>query len=166
MRPALAGVISDGGVTIEFMKPGFISISFKAKSEHGLSEAEGIAKFSSAGIVLEFETKFLGLVKTGFKDVRIARDEIMDVKLKSGILNTKFERLFSNKIEIRLNNYLTMSEIPANKGRLVLKIERQDRERAEAALAALEEAKEEELPPLGVRALFGDEADTKELEEK
>lgn len=148
------------------MKPGFISISFKIEGESsGFTHAEGVAKFSPAGIVLEFETKFLGLMKTGYKDIRIARSEIMDVKLKGGMFNTKLERLFSNRIELRLNNYLTMSEIPNQKGRVIMKIQRQDWERAKTALALLEDQHEEEqMPPLGVRALFGDEADTKDLE--
>ncbi len=148
------------------MKPGFISISFKIEGESsGFTHAEGVAKFSPAGIVLEFETKFLGLMKTGYKDIRIPRSEIMDVKLKGGMFNTKIERLFSNRIELRLNNYLTMSEIPNQKGRVIMKIQRQDWERAKTALALLEDQPEEEqMPPLGVRALFGDEADTKDLE--
>jgi len=153
------------------MKPGFISVPFKIEGESsGFTHAEGIAKFSSAGIVLEFETKFLGLMKTGYKDIRIPKSEIMDVKLVSGFFNTKLEQLFTNKIILRLNNFLTMSEVPTTKGAIVMKIQRGDRERAEAAIAALasqpqlEESSEEELPPAGVRALFGDEADTKELE--
>jgi hypothetical protein len=152
------------------MKPGFISIPFKIQGEDsGLTHAEGVAKFSPAGIVMEFETKFLGLMKTGYKDIRIPRSEIMDITLRSGFFNTKLERILGSKIEIRLNNYQLMTEIPSSKGKIVLRIQRQDRERAEAALAALEEKsqpeiKEEELPPIGVRALFGDEAETKELE--
>jgi hypothetical protein len=153
------------------MKPGFISVPFKIKGDSGgLTHAEGIAKFSAAGIVLEFETKFLGLVNTGFKDVRIPKNEIMDIKLISGFFNTKFESFFHNRLVIRLNSYQLMSEIPNKSGKIVMKIQRQDRGRAEAAVAALQsqpqldEAGEETLPPAGTRVLFGDEADTKELE--
>ncbi len=153
------------------MKPGFISVPFKIEGENsGLTHAEGIAKFSAHGIVLEFETKFLGLMKTGFKDIRIPKNEIMDVKLVSGVFNTKFERLFYTQLFIRLNNYQIMSEIPTKNGKIVMKIQRQDYDRAAAAVAALEEqsqleeSREEELPPAGVRTLFGDEAETKELE--
>jgi hypothetical protein len=148
------------------MKPGFISVPFKIEGENsGFTHAEGIAKFSTAGIVLEFETKFLGLVKTGFKDIRIPKSEIMDAKLVSGFFNTKLESFFHNRLVIRLNNYQLMIEIPAKGGKIVMKIQRQDRDRAEAALAALAEQPQlEEQPVAGVRALFGDEADTKELE--
>lgn len=153
------------------MKPGFISVPFKIEGESsGFTHAEGIAKFSAAGIVMEFETKFLGLVKTGFKDIRIPKSEIMDVKLISGFFNTKLESFFHNRLVIRLNNYQLMNEIPAKGGKIAMKIQRQDRDRAAAAVAALEnqpppeEVSEEELPPAGVRALFGDEAETKELE--
>jgi len=45
--------------------PTFTSVPFKAES--GLTQVDGIAKFSSAGIVLEFESKFIGLIKSGVK---------------------------------------------------------------------------------------------------
>ena len=56
----------------------FITVPFKAES--GLSQIDGIGKFSPAGIVLEFESKFLGLIKSGVSENRIALDEIMDVQ--------------------------------------------------------------------------------------
>jgi hypothetical protein len=36
---------------------GFTTIPFKTESEHGLTKVNGVAKFSSAGVVLEFEAK-------------------------------------------------------------------------------------------------------------
>ncbi len=50
----------------------FTSIPFKAEKYHGLAEVNGFAKFSSAGIVLEFESKALGLVSLGVEEGRLA----------------------------------------------------------------------------------------------
>ena len=154
------------------MKPGFISIPFEVEGDN-MARGRGIAKFSPVGIVMEFETSFLGFLNHEFKDIRIPMSEIMDVKLIHGLFNSNFEKFFHTRIHIRLNNYQTMSEIPSKNGRIIFKIHRRDRDLADLAMAALEEQapqlpgppKEQELPPApGVRALFGDEADTKELE--
>lgn len=141
----------------------FISLPFKISDAHyGFAPVDGVAKFSVAGIVLEFEAKILGLMKTGVKEVRIPRAEIMDVKLKSGAFNTKIEKLFGTKIEIRLNNFTTLSEVPNKDGKISLKILRADRELAEKALKALE-ANQPTLPngESPVSLIFEDE--TKEL---
>jgi hypothetical protein len=151
------------------MKPGFISIPFKIEGDN-MSRGTGIAKFSPVGIVMEFETSFLGFINHEFKDIRIPIGEIMDVKLVHGLFNTNFEKFFHTRIHIRLNNYQTMTEIPNKKGRIIMHIHRRDRDLTDLALAALEEqprldnSSEQQLPPAGVRVLFGDEADTKELE--
>ena len=50
------------------MQQNFISVPFKAESAHGLTNATGIAKFSGAGVVLEFESKIIGLISSGVKD--------------------------------------------------------------------------------------------------
>ena len=48
---------------------GFTSIPFKTES--GLSSVNGVAKFSTAGIVLEFESKLFGMIGTGVKENQI-----------------------------------------------------------------------------------------------
>jgi hypothetical protein len=50
---------------------GFTTIPFKSESEHGLTKVDGVAKFSSAGVVLEFESKLFGLIGGGVKEVRL-----------------------------------------------------------------------------------------------
>lgn len=142
----------------------FISVPFKIDSMHGgLSTVEGLAKFSPAGIVLEFEAKILGLMQTGLKEVRISKADIMDVILKNGVFNSKIERIFSTKIEIRLNNFTKLNELPYQDGKVSLKIKRNDRERAEAALLLLnsDAISENQLPLTSVNELFVDE--TKKL---
>ncbi len=144
----------------------FISVPFKiTDAHHGFAPVDGVAKFSAAGIVLEFEAKILGLMKTGVKEVRIPQSEILDVKLKSGAFNTKFEKLFGTKIEIRLNNFTTLSEVPSKDGKISLKIIRADRELAERAVQALQENQTQSALPNGespVSLIYEDE--TKELE--
>lgn len=121
------------------MKARFISIPFKIDGQNsGISTVEGIGKFSPAGIVLEFETKILGLVKTGVKELQIPRAEILDIRLKSGVFDSKVEKMFGAKIEIRLNNFAKLSELPNKAGKIILKIQRQDRELAENALKNLQ----------------------------
>jgi hypothetical protein len=143
------------------MQSGFTTIPFKIEGLHGgLSEAEGIGKFSSAGIVLEFEAKILGLLKTGVKEVRIPLAEILDVNFKKGFFK------YSAKIQIRLNNFSRLSELPNKDGKISLKVSRDDFERARETVQTLQKYLNEytqSLPPaqVSVSELFEDE--TKEL---
>ena len=66
----------------------FTSIPFKTDKYQGLAEVNGFAKFSSAGIVLEFETKALGLVSLGVEEGRISIQDILDIKFKEAFSNT------------------------------------------------------------------------------
>ncbi len=143
------------------MKDHFLNcIPFKISGAHGLSEVDGIAKFSPAGIVLEFEAKILGLMKTGVKEVRVALAEINDIKFKKGVLK------FGAKIEIRLKSFTKLSEIPNQDGKIRLQISRQDFIQAEETVNKILECLKERrdiLPPnnVSVSELFEDE--TKEL---
>jgi hypothetical protein len=140
---------------------GFTTIPFK--TEGGLSHFMGVAKFSSAGIVLEFESKFLGLISTGVKEVRLPISELLDVKFKKGVLKR------GSKIEIRLKSYAKLSEIPNTEGKVILKLFAADFDQARDAVAKLERDMAEEqaaLPPphQPLSSLFdGSEDDTQEL---
>ena len=144
----------------------FISVPFKISNAHyGFAPVDGMAKFSPAGIVVEFEAKILGLMKTGIKEVRIPLSELLDIKLKSGAFNTKLERIFGSKIEIRLHNFSTLSEIPNKDGKILLKVLRADRDLAEKALQIIEESRNKPYLQSGetpVSLIYED--DTKELE--
>lgn len=141
----------------------FITVPFKAES--GLSQFDGMGKFSSAGIVLEFESKFLGFIKSGVKENRIALDEILDVKFRKGFFK------IGAKIEIRLKSFTRLAELPNNDGKITLKIKRDDFELAKEAVERLNKAMTEHqsnLPPAHtpVSVLFDEsEAETKELGE-
>lgn len=143
------------------MRPNFISIPFKIEGAHGgFSVVSGMAKVSAAGVVLEFEAKIFGMMKTGLKEVRVALAEIETVKIR--------KRFFKTTLEIWLNNFKTLSEIPTKEGRIVLQIARDDRARTEQAIAVLQKALTEKdaldflQTPVG--SLFADDEDeTREL---
>jgi hypothetical protein len=113
------------------MQQNFISVPFKTEGAHGLTTVDGIAKFSSAGIILEFETKIIGLVKTGVKEVRLPVGEILDVKFRKG-----FMKRFV-KIEIRMTTFTKLSEVPNENGKITLKLIHDDFERGREAVARL-----------------------------
>jgi hypothetical protein len=141
----------------------FTSIPFKTES--GLSQINGIGKFSSAGIVLEFEKKLFGIVSHGVKEIRLPLEELLDVKFRKGFLKR------GARIEIRLNSYAQLTELPNRDGKVTLKIQRDDFESARNAVANLEKdlaAHRQSLPPTQtpVSRLFEDDADTKELNER
>ena len=154
------------------MKQSYIGVPFKADTDSGLSESTGIAKFSPAGIVIEFESKLLGLVGGEVKEVQVSLDEILDIKFKKG-----FYKFFS-RIHLRLKNFSKLSELPNESGKVKLKIKREDFELAQRAVEqtlqymsgfdpkTLETKgeKNEQLPPpqTSVNELF----DTKKLDDK
>jgi hypothetical protein len=139
----------------------FTSIPFKIEGMHGgFSQVEGIGKFSSAGIVLEFEAKIFGIMKTGVKEVRIPLAELLDVKFKKGFFK------YGAKIEIRLKSFAKLNELPSKDGKVRLQIHRDDHSIAEKIVKEMQNYLEEfsrNLPPqqVSVKELFDDE--TKEL---
>lgn len=143
----------------------FTSIPFKTES--GLSQIDGIGKFSSAGIVLEFESKFLGFIKGGVREIRLPLDDLLDVKFRKGF----FKRGAS--IEIRLKSFAQMSEMPSRDGKITLKLQRDDFERARDAVENLQKNLNEHhqsLPPAHtpVSRLFEEEeeAETQRLKKR
>jgi len=144
-------------------KTNFISVPFKTES--GLSQIDGMGKFSSAGIVLEFESKLFGIIKDGVKEARIATNEILDLKFRKGCLK------YGAKIEIRLKDFSQLSQLPNKDGKVTLKIKKDDFERAREAVAKLQKDLTEQrefLPPTRtpVSRLFDESEDeTKELKD-
>ncbi len=141
----------------------FTSIPFKTEKYQGLAEVNGFAKFSSAGIVLEFETKALGLVSLGVEEGRIAIGDILDIKFKKGV----FRR--SAKIEIRTKSLAAMAGLPNDSGKLILKLKSEDLERGQDAVDKMQKdinAHAASLPPAHtpVSVLFDESEDeTKKL---
>lgn len=151
------------------MSTGFTSVPFKAES--GLSEINGIGKFSSAGVVLEFESKLLGLIKGGVKEIRISLDEVLDVRFRKGFFK------IGASIQIRLKNFSKMSDLLNDGGKIKLKIKREDFDLAREAVERLSKDLEHQnagLPPAqtSVSSLFEhtgeletNDLDTKELDD-
>lgn len=141
----------------------FTSIPFKAES--GMSQVNGVAKFSSAGIVMEFESKLFGLISNGVREARLSTSEIHDVKFKKGL----FKR--GARIEIRAKSLAKLNEMPNKDGKVTLKIERADFERAGEVVLKLQKDMVQEttdLPPshTPISVLFDESEDeTKELDQ-
>lgn len=142
----------------------FTSVPFKTESSHGLNTVNGIAKFSPAGIVLDFESKLFGVITRGVKEVRVPLAEILDVKFRKGLFK------IGAKIEIRTRTFAKLAELPSNDGKLTLKLARDDFERGKEAVEQLQKdltGHNESLPPpqTPVSKLFADENEdeTKEL---
>lgn len=142
----------------------FTSIPFKTES--GMSQINGVAKFSSAGVVLEFESKLFGLISNGVKEARLAVGEIHSVKFKKGVMKR------GAKIEIRLNSFAKLTEVPNQEGKIVLKLFPDDFETARDAVGRLGKIMSEHissLPPPnpGLRSLFDNSEDeTQELKDE
>lgn len=142
---------------------GFTSVPFKTESAHGITSYNGVAKFSSAGIVLEFEAKLFGLISNGVKEVRLPLSELLDVKFKKGVMKR------GAKIEIRTKSFATLAALPNDNGRVTLKLVRDDFERGQEAVERIQKDMTEhaaQLPPTQtpVSVLFDEsEDDTKEL---
>ena len=134
----------------------FTSIPFKTES--GLSSINGMAKFSAAGIVLEFESKLFGLISDGVKEVRLAMPEILDVRFRKGFFK------YGAKIEIRATTFTKLAELPNKDGKLTLKLVPADFERAKNAVEKLQRDMSDtaaSLPPVQtpVSQLFEDETE-------
>lgn len=110
------------------MRDNFVGVPFKAETAKGLSETNGIAKFSEAGIVIEYESKLLGFIGSDVKEVRIGLNEILDIKFGKGIYK------FFSTIRLRLKSISELGKLPNEGGKVKLKIKREDFEHAQNAV--------------------------------
>lgn len=143
------------------MREGFSIVPFKISDEHGLSETVGLAKFSAAGIVLEFEKEFLGMLKAGgVREARIPVGDILDIQFGKGFLGA------FGSIVVRFKNLSALEGLPTKKGRLKLKVARADRAAAIEVVESIRtilSGQQQELPPPPVGQLYGDEAKTSDI---
>ena len=112
-------------------KSNFISVPFKADGSDGLYEVRGIGKFSSAGLIIEYEAKLLGLFGKEVKEVRFGLEDIVDVKFKKGFFK------FFSRIHIRINNVAKFGSLPNKSGKFVMSLKREDFELGERAVQYL-----------------------------
>lgn len=147
------------------IKTQFKTVPFKATSPNGMTKYDGIAKFSSAGIVMEFDSKLFGLISGEVKEVQLALEEILDIKFRKGIYK------FFAQIQIRLKNFTKISALPNHSGKVKLKIKREDFELAQNAIRKLQndlsELQENVLPPIAPYIGLFDESEneTKKLDD-
>ena len=113
------------------MLPEFISFAFSIHDvHHGIAEVAGLARASKYGLILEFETKYLGMLKSGVKEVGISISEIESVNLKEGWLRTE--------VIVKARSLRTLTEIPgSHQGQVKLRIPRKEREVAKHAASML-----------------------------
>lgn len=109
----------------------FISVPFKTESSNGLSQINGVAKFSPAGVVMEFESKLFGLIPGDVKEVRIPIGELLDVKFRKGVFR------YGAKIEIRTKTFAVLAALPNKNGRVTLKLIRTDFDLGKSAVDLL-----------------------------
>jgi hypothetical protein len=141
---------------------GFLSVPFKTESAHGLTSYNGVAKFSPAGIVLEFESKIFGVIPGGVKEVRLPIGEILDIKFKKGLFR------LGAKIVIRTKTFAVLSAMPNDNGRVTLKLIREDFELGRSAVEQIQKemvgyAAELPSPRTPVGELFQDETEDETL---
>ncbi|HMT08708.1 MAG TPA: hypothetical protein PKA82_11945 [Pyrinomonadaceae bacterium] len=145
------------------MNRGFTSIPFKTETAHGLKSINGVAKFSAAGIVLEFESKLFGIISDGVKEAQLSIGDILDVRFKKGFLKR------GAKIEVRPRSLMAFNKIPNEEGKLILKVKAEDFESARDAVLRMQKDLGEftaNLPPTHtpVSLLFDESEDeTKKL---
>lgn len=142
------------------MNQGFTSIPFKTETAHGLKSVNGVAKFSSAGIVLEFESKLFGLISDGVKEARLAVGDILDVRFKKGFLKR------GAKIVVRPRSLMALNGVPNEEGKLTLKIKTEDFDRAREAVELIQrdiDAYVAQLPPPAISLFDNSEDETKKL---
>lgn len=102
----------------------------------------------------------------GVEEVRLPIGEILDIKFRKGLLKR------GAKIEIRMKTFGVLAALPNQDGKLVLKLVRDDIERAEMAVSALNQDMAEyaaSLPPPNppLRSLFDEsENDTEKLDQQ
>lgn len=113
--------------------PQFISLPFSiANVYQGFAEANGIAKASEAGLLLEFQVKdgLMGVLKSRIKEVQIPINEIFSVELQV--------IWFVTRLIIRTKSMAILSDVPGNKaGQIALWIARKDREVARELVSVL-----------------------------
>ncbi|GAB1537534.1 hypothetical protein NUACC21_01790 [Scytonema sp. NUACC21] len=113
--------------------PQFISLPFSMMNVYqGFAEANGIAKASEAGLLLEFQIKdgLVGVLKSDIKEVTIPIQEIFSVELQV--------IWFITRLIIRTKSMVTVSDVPGNKaGQITLWIAPKHRQVARELVTTL-----------------------------
>lgn len=112
----------------------------------GLATAHGMARVTRVGLALEFEVKdgFVGMIKSGLREVEIPLDDLHRLELRKG--------WFKTRLLIKTRRMGAVTQFPGKHttGGIELGVARQDREIAEALVSMLMlHLSERELEKLG-----------------
>lgn len=72
----------------------------------GTREANGVARLEGDQLVLEVQTRVLGLIQTGLKEVTIPLSEIVEVTFEY--------RLLHSLVKLRMRSLKTLADLPGN----------------------------------------------------
>lgn len=107
------------------------SIPFEIPNvNHGFVIVKGLFHIKDEEVVLEFDERdgFVGVMKSDLKVVTVPFSEVDSITL--------IKKLFKTNIEINANSMKSFQNVPgAEQGRIVMKISRKDRQRAESILS-------------------------------
>lgn len=113
------------------MIPEFISLPFLILDVYeGFAVAKGLMRVDENTLTLEFEIEdsFIGLFKSGVKEVRIPIDEIDSVTLKRG--------WFATALIIRTQRLSSLGKLPKqDRGQIRLNLSGEDRKTAESVVS-------------------------------
>jgi len=113
------------------MIPEFISLPFLILDVYeGFAVAKGLMRVDENTLTLEFEIKdsFIGLFKSGVKEVRIPIDEIDSVTLKRG--------WFATALIIRTQRLSSLGKLPKqDRGQIRLNLSGEDRKTAKSVVS-------------------------------
>ena len=91
--------------------------------DSGLSQISGVLREGPNELIIEYQSKLLGLIRSEIKVVRIPYQDIEDVSSSSN--------LFQTQIRILLKTLRNIGDFPAPKqGELVLAVDRKNRQQA------------------------------------
>lgn len=140
--------------------------------QSGWSQTDGTANFYAAKIILEYAEKtlesggaFSAVIKSIVKKFCIEFEDILDVKFATGVFKV------GAKIEIRLKNFSKLAKVANQDGKITLKIDRADFERAQEAVAKLQKDLSDFQKPMSDgqsfvgRLIDESEEETKELKD-
>lgn len=107
------------------------SIPFEIPNvNHGFVIVKGLFHIKDEEVVLEFDERdgFVGVMKSDLKVVTVPFSEVDSITL--------IKKLFQTNIEIIASSMKSFQNVPgAEQGRIVMKISRKDRQRAESILS-------------------------------
>lgn len=110
------------------------AIPFTMEAYGGFGSLSGLLKLEGATLILEFQSKVLGMVRSEPKEVRVPLDHVASMILDEG--------WFTTKLRIQATSLSVWAGFPeSEKGRVVLSLDRSDRPAARDLVALVQPKK-------------------------